>query len=314
MVMVRYHVHGIIMSTSEKKKKAGNLAERVQGWAGEFEGESRLVIGELIAAYYNQSAIEESVVEVVRQRANVSRNIAIAHAKGLALIANMLLIESFFHVPSGMTDGTADLVEHRLGFCEAVRWLCSPKIAVSAVSSEELKTLAATGKLDWGRYPEIDQDSERFVAYFEDHGVKHFQRHLYLRDGRLLSIWTPKHMVDLFCVFLLAECAGKTPSQMPIKLCRRCPKLFFTDLEGKARERKQFCSLTCQQVGHWTKSNSARSDSGFVERLLENSRSELQTRLAKPAVRARLGKIKTDWPDWKTILEKVKEIEALCLE
>lgn len=203
-----------------------------------------------------------------------------------------------------------DLVEHRDKFCEAVRWLCSEKVAQPKLSPSELEALAATGQLDWGRYPEIDQDSERFVAYFEDHAVKQFQQHLYLRDGRLLSTWTPKHLVDLFCVFLLAECAGKAPSQMPMKLCRGCDKLFFTALEGKARDRKQFCSLQCQQGGHWTKSNRARSDSGFVERLLENSSTELRERLANPIVRERLARIKNEWPEWKTVMEKVKTIEA----
>jgi hypothetical protein len=235
---------------------------------------------------------------------------------GLALIADILQLEREFHVPARNTRGraVAELTEHRPKFCEALRWLCSPKPEPKALTAEEQDAIvASTGTLRWGRYPEIDQESESFVAYFEDHGV-HFRRHLGLKRGRLLSWWLPDHMIDLFCVFLLAECEGKTPSEMPLKLCGKCSKLFFTDLEGGARERKKFCSTSCQQGDHWTKSNRARSDFGFVERLLENDSIKLRQRLAKPAVQERLSGIRSKWKDWQALMLKVKRVDALAKE
>jgi hypothetical protein len=297
-----------------RRRKARD--EEAPDWSGRYEGDSRLVVGEIIVAYYNGTPLEASTFDVVKDRAIAAIRERAERPKappltGLAVIADIMRTESHFRFPEGYTISRAvvELEERRTRFCEALRWLCSPKATEPAVPSDELAALVAKGI--WGRYPEIDKSSEDAVAYFEDHGVKHFKRHLFLKRGRILSIWLPDHLIDLFCVFLLAECEGKNPTEMPFKFCRKCNKFFFSDLEGKARERKQFCSPTCQQVGHWTKSSHARSDSGFVERLLLNNPPDLRERLAKPGTRERLAKIKNDWQDWAALMNKVAEIETL---
>jgi hypothetical protein len=276
-----------------RRKKAGD--EESPDWSGRYEGESRLVVGEIIVAYYNGAPLETSTFDVVKERAKAAMKERAERPNappltGLSLIADIMRTESYFRFPERYTisRAVAELEERRSTFCEALQWLCSPKATVT------------------------DQNSEVFVAYFEDHGVKHFKRHLYLKRGRLVSIWLPDHLIDLFCVFLLAECEGKNPSEISLKFCRKCSKLFFTDLEGKARERKQFCSSTCQQIGHWTKSSRARSDSGFVERLLQNNAPDLRERVARPGMRDRLAKIKNDWQAWDALMEKVKEVETLA--
>jgi hypothetical protein len=96
---------------------------------------------------------------------------------------------------------------------------------------------------------------------------------------------------------------------MPLKFCRKCGKLFFTDMEGMARERKQFCSTTCQETSHWTKGKKARSDAGFVERLLDKSLADLRKRVATPAVRERLTRIQTDWANWQKVRHNIRKIE-----
>ena len=43
------------------------------------------------------------------------------------------------------------------------------------------------GKLEWGRYPDIDKTNEKFVRYFEIHGLEHLRVRLSLQQGRLMS-------------------------------------------------------------------------------------------------------------------------------
>jgi hypothetical protein len=230
------------------------------------------------------------------------------HSSNLELIADMIRTESHFHFPEGYTLSRAvdELVEQRPRFCEALRWLCSPK----TVSPHNEEALVAKGVSSWGRYPEIDANSELFVAYFEDHGVKHFRRHLYLSRGRLLSTWLPEHVIDLFCVFVLAECGGKEPPLMPFKFCARCNKLVFTTLQGEALSKKTFCSDKCQQRSHWSKTPEARNDFGFVERLWEKNIPERLKRLAKPEVQERLNRIRRDWSHWHALTRMLAKIDA----
>lgn len=63
-------------------------------------------------------------------------------------------------------------------------WLCSPKPLDPEVQTD-LKSLAS-GEWEPGRYPQIGKQNERFVRYFETHGLRHFHIWLSLQDDRLI--------------------------------------------------------------------------------------------------------------------------------
>jgi hypothetical protein len=203
---------------------------------------------------------------------------------------------------------------HR-NFRSALVWLCSAKdSAATAFSSQKL---FQSGKLEWGRYPLIDKTSENFVRYFETH-LRHFKIHLSLQEGRLLASPRICHLVDLFCACLLDRCVGRTWSEMPIKLCPTCGKLFLS-------ERKQYCSNECQWKHYWTPER--RADDKWVkdlERLARNCKpkygrsiEDLRKKLASPKTAKRLVLIKKKaekeiWGGWPKIVKKIDAIEKLA--
>lgn len=214
---------------------------------------------------------------------------------------------------------------HHRKFKEAVTWLCGPKQAEHGLPQKQLLELFRAGKIEWGRYPDIDSHNEDFVEYFERHGLRDFKLGVSLQEGKLLLFHRLRHIVDIFCAFLINECAGKKPDEMPVKICLSCGNLFSVfKLKGKARARKRHCSLNCQQAGWWTKEK--RADDVYVKRLSEFAENaldwkhgyapvNLRERLERARVKQRLEKIKNRWPkEWPKIVERVAEIERLAQE
>lgn len=213
-----------------------------------------------------------------------------------------------------------ELRAHHRKFKEAVTWLCGPKHAAHGLPQKRLLKLHRAGKVEWGRYPDIDSHNEDFVEYFERHGLRDFKLRASLQEGELLLFPRLQHIVDIFCAFLINECAGKKPDDMPVKICLSCGKLFSVfKLKGKTRARKRHCSLNCQQAGWWTKEK--RADDVYVKRLSEVAEyaltgkhgyaaANLRERLDRPRVKQRLEKIKNRWErEWPKIAERVAEIE-----
>jgi len=201
----------------------------------------------------------------------------------------------------------------------AMTWLCSPKNFKPATSPG--RNLLESGKLEWGRYPLIESTDENFIQYFENHGLKHFKSRLSLQGGRLLLVPRLAHFVDLFCACILNRCLGRQSSEMPVKNCPKCRKLFL------AKPREKFCSKDCQWNSYWTPER--RADDKWVKDLetfserckpkYGRSIEDLQKRLALPKVIQRLESIrkkieKGDWAGWTRIAKTIETIEKLALK
>lgn len=299
-----------------------------------FRNVSREVLWELVLCYYNETGAGEDTdadqpSAIVRQYGT-----DYLYFRGLQRLAVLLLrMTEGFQLDMETQDpddpdepqrkhirgAATDLQRTRGEFQAAVRWLCSPKDPKPSVSPARLRKLAASGKLGWGnlgRYPLIDKTNENFIKYFEDHGLKHFKIHPALEGGhhggpvRLELRPRCEHFVDLFCAFLLSECSGKTQSEMPVKFCRRCGKLF-----GSHQTKAGFCSRDCQWRNYWTPER--KRDDKFVKDLQKFAESckprygrsieNLRAKLA--ANKQRLDKIKMVWKGWPTILDKIHSIE-----
>ena len=278
-----------------------------------------LVSGEKIldcvTAYYNDTSIEISAAEDrPTATARFFGRLDYTRFNGLERLAVVLLLEgrgwfdAFLKTPRVQSQElsvqmiAAELRQHRSEFCAAVKWLCT----------EKPETRTGFGKL--GRYPYSDRTSEKFAKYFEEHGLQHVKLHVMLLDGQRLFFYAScTHWVDLFCTFLLRECSGRFPHQMPIKLCRHCGKLF-----ASTRSDTEFCpGGGCQRKNYW--SEERHNDYEFVRRHMkfaENcvrpqsgySLEDLRTKLEKPKVKRRLQAIQRRWPDWPKILKMIKTI------
>jgi hypothetical protein len=340
--MVVYHRHKDSMFTKKARtvQSQRTFAERVAKWS-EFGGEGdKQQMSEMIVAYYNDTHIRDSKAADVQV---LKLDIAHRFTEKLEGLAELLRAISYFHLPRGMGEKEAaeELKKHRPNFCAALRWLCSPKTPEPAVSAQELKKLAGSMKLERGRYPDIDETNERFVKYFEDHGLRHLEKRLALeairpklpndasieetdnwsrqwelprrKNNILIQYARPSHVIDLFCVFLLKECLDREPSQMPVKLCSRCGALFsVSELEGKARERKKFCSTKCQESTFWTRER--RADYRYVERLVDKYKDlppKLRVGLQQPKTQTRLYGIIERWKDWPLLSGKLRELGVI---
>jgi hypothetical protein len=284
-----------------------------------FSAASTLVnteeILDCLTAYYNENTVDIS--------SPFFDAFGYARFNGIERLAAKLLLESerWFgafgvRIPSIQDEKpavpmiAAELHKHRAEFRAAVKWLCTEKPETDGVARIE-KSLVVLGKV--GRYPDIDQTSEKFVRYFEEHGLKHVKLHVMLLGQRLFLHTSCTHWVDLFCTFLLRECSGRLPHQMPIKLCRHCGKLF-----SSTRSDTEFCPKGgCQRKNFW--SEERHNDYEFVRRYMKiaeycaSSRSgyalqDLRTKLEKPRVKQRLQLIQERWRDWPRILKMIKTI------
>lgn len=246
--------------------------------------------------------------------------------KGMSDLAELLLRTlGEIHIQGEPTEQQNEIIDraskelqksHRR-FRTAMTWLCSPKSSEPA-AFHNLKELGS-GKVEWGRYPLIDKKSENFIRYFESHGLRHFRSRLSLQDGRLLPIPRIVHLVDVFCACILDRCLGRKVSEMPIKICPRCRKLFLS-------ERRGFCSKDCQWKNYWRPER--RADDKWIkdlERFADrckpkygSSVADLQKRLALPKVTQRLKSIKEkiekeDWAGWAKIAQRIEAIEKLAI-
>ncbi len=220
--------------------------------------------------------------------------------KGISDLAELLLRAlGKIHIQGEPTDQQNEIIDRASKelqkghpqFRAAMTWLCSSKDS-QAAASPSLKQLES-GNVEWGRYSLIDKKSEKFIRYFEDHGLRHFRSRLSLQNGRLLPLPRIVHLVDVFCACILDRCLGRTVSEMLLKICPRCGKLFLS-------QRSKFCSEICQWKSYWTPER--RSDDKWVkdlEKFSERCRpkygrsiEDLQKRLALPKVIQRLESIK----------------------
>jgi hypothetical protein len=225
------------------------------------------------------------------------------------------------HIQGEPTDQQNDIIDraskelqnsHRQ-FRAAMTWLCSPKDSDSAASLSP--KLLASGKVKPGRYPLVDKKSENFIRYFEGHGLRHFRSDLSLQGGRLLPVPRIVHLVDVFCACMLDRCLGRKVTEMLVKICPRCGKLFLS-------QRSKFCSEICQWKSYWTPKR--RADDKWVKDLEKFSEhckpkygrsiEDLQKRLALPKTIQRLESIrkkieKEDWAGWAKIARRIEAIE-----
>jgi hypothetical protein len=197
-------------------------------------------------------------------------------------------------------------------FRAAVKWLCSPKRAER--NEAEFKAARASGKWRMGRYPEVNSENESFLSYFEEHGLRHFKLTPLLIDGRLSLEIDRTHLVDLFCAYLLNECNARDLAEMPLKICRRCEKLFSSDLESAA-----FCSSKCREKSFWDPErkrdyNKVRRWETYAENSLKQKHgftlADLDRLKAITSKNQVLDKISARWKDWSKITEKIERIRA----
>ena len=209
-------------------------------------------------------------------------------------------------------------------FKGAVTWLCKPKPSGPRLFEKDdfgIKPLPYPGLFESERDPFME--SNPAVDYFEKHGMVDFKLLPFVKDDCLYLVPRCSCLIDVFCYFLLNECAGKKPDELPVKICPSCGRFFSAfDLTGGARIRKQHCSNSCQQGGWWPKDK--RADHAYVKRLWEFAESaskgksgytpaDLRKRLNRPRDRQRLEKIKNRWSkDWPRIVERIAEIERLA--
>jgi hypothetical protein len=210
----------------------------------------------------------------------------------------------------------AELHRHRVKFRSAVTWLCSAKESKPGASPNRMMKLLKAGKLEWGRYPHLDKSDERFLEYFEIHGLRHLKTRLSLQEGRLILAPRYYHLVDLFCAALVSQCRERKPSEVPFGLCPECQRLFYRS----SQRMKAFCSRKCQWRHHWTAEK--RRDDRYVKRLEELSTNsarrirgfsaeDLSKRLAAAAVEQRLHTIAQRWTsEWPRLTQRSQALLA----
>lgn len=317
----------IAVSTAPNPKKILRQLEAAAPssiFSAAFGGIDKDVFSEIIVAYYNGEAITSDINKPVTQRILRKCGIDWTLFKDFERMAVLLLqmtdrFRLTDHDPSDeesrkIRRAAQELQGSLRMFRAAMKWLCSPKEMKRAVSSQKLRKWPGT--LEAGRYPLIDRENEQFVKYFEDHGLKHLRIRAFLEGvpaTPLCLCVLPRyhHFIDLFCAFLVNECAGKAPSEMPFKVCRQCEKLF-----SPQRLEAEFCSDDCRRKNFWTPER--HRDYTYVSRIEEftqkcttrkfgYSDKDLQDKLQESG--NRLQEIENRWCDWPKIIEKIKKIK-----
>lgn len=296
-------------------------AEKMSGILSAAFGDiHKEVFSELLVAYYNDEEVGRKLDNSVTQRMLHDYGIQCMLFKDSERMAFLLLqmTERFRLTDDDASDeelrriqkNAQELRTSRQRFQAAVKWLVSsPKETKPAAATKELRRLYASGKIEVGRFPLIDKKSEGFVKYFEDHGLKHLRIRATLQDC-LYLLPRYHHLVDLFCAFLLNECAGKALSEMPFKVCGQCERLF-----SPQRLEAEYCSDKCRREKFWTPER--HRDYTYVSRLEEFTKkcasgkfgysvNDLRDKLQQSA--ARLAEIENRWHNWRKITEKIQGI------
>lgn len=135
-------------------------------------------------------------------------------------------------------------------FKDALTWIClqgKPRPLRFMRASDASKFPLAV----LGRYPTISAEDERFVEYLEKRGVYASKRKLRLMNDRLLlCLDRPRNVVDLFCAFIVEQCAGNASKELPLRHCANieCGRFFLV-----ARKTGKFCSDNCRAKSYWTR-------------------------------------------------------------
>jgi hypothetical protein len=279
-----------------------------------FADFGREALLQLVVAYYNEGDVAESAAAARRFGTDclffngVERLACLLLASTEGFRLNPETREPTDKQTGAVRKATRELLGERRRFQGAVGWLCSNKDPKPAASPQKLGKLLEAGKLEWGRYPHIDRTSEDFIRYFEIHGLKHLRIRASLQEGRLILSPRCIHLVDLFCAFLLNECSGKKLSEMPVKVCLHCRRLFAPP------KGAEFCTRMCQWKHYWTPER--RRDDIYVKRLEQRAKeclgrqhgfsiSDLQSMLTSRKVSERLKRIEKDWKDWPRMIERI---------
>lgn len=210
-------------------------------------------------------------------------------------------------------EAVTELKRNRQKFQAAVNWLCSKKESKRVASARTMSRLMQLGKLEWGRYPDIDKTNEKFVRYFEIHGLEHLRVRLSLQEGRLMLFPRCSHFVDLLCAFLLNECSRKSHEDMPLKICLECRRVFKTD------RRADFCTRECQWKHYWTPAR--RRDDIYLKRLERRIEDclkgrhgfgiqDLQPIVTSHNLSGRLDAIEKNWKEWPKMMNRISVIRA----
>jgi hypothetical protein len=263
---------------------------------------------ELLVAYANLDA------EVPKRWKNLSWiELVPAHKSSFDRLAHLLLasglvlglsqIEAEFDpnepgIPEDLTQQifhtTSKQLKHQHAvFKKVLTWLCSPKIATSPdirkFTIRKMKKIhpRGTGALVWGRYPTIDEEDERMVAYLEKHSILSSGRRLYLltsSQGKRRLVVLPdrwRDAVDPFCAFVLEQSLGKQSKELPVRVCARrvCGRFFLP-----ARNTGKFCSDSCRATDFWTAPK--RREYMRMYRLGKLSRGARRKKSRQPSVRS----------------------------
>ena len=262
-----------------------------------------------------------SVVHFLSERDLLELTIAYANArpsKQITELAEIVLhaLGEIGRTPNEVEDAIVDRaaleLTHDLSeFRSALTWMCSEKIVEKSISIG----VSSLRRVEWGRGRLIGRDNERFVSYFEAHGLKNFQRHLSLQQGILLSRPRLHRYVDLFCAYVLDLTLDCEPSEMPIKICPNC-QMFF------ASQRNKYCSSRCQWKNYWTPER--RKHDKWVRDLevflkmckprYGRSIRDLRSRLSTPKAIQRIAAIRQlaaseSWSGWANVIERLNSVE-----
>ena len=126
-----------------------------------------------------------------------------------------------------------ELRTSRQRFQAAVKWLVSsPKETKPAAATKEAEEIVCIGENRSRSFPTHRQEKRGICQilrrpWFETPPNQSDSPRLFIPSTSRYH-----HLVDLFCAFLLNECAGKALSEMPFKVCGQCERLIFAATLG----------------------------------------------------------------------------------
>lgn len=328
-IKARVTAGGRYKSMDEARLARGNPQDFT--WAGSFRPTDE-ELAEFIVCYFNGTDVEDTKLDLVKTFPSLGR--------GLLGLVKAIFFTYMTGLPKSIEDGQAeglanpsdptvppvspqelrnaeravrDLQEERDQFRDAVIWLCTPRqlpeISVDPVEHSDSDLLnpflaLRADVLGILLSPPRTAEDEKYLRYFEQHGITHIKKDLTWALDRLAIRSTPLHLIDLFCSFLI-EGALQGQDDMPVKMCSNCQSLFScTKLKGRARLKKKYCSTKCQNAGYWVVDR--RTDYRYVERFDDYSDPDLRKRLTEPKVQQRLQEIEERWSKWPGILDRIK--------